>query len=94
MVTTMDDFSNWFIPLIILGSWCLFEGGHILQCSNVSNHLKSTTFILDGMMAMQMIFSHFSSSEIVILCKRCKGWPLPYRLTGVTLFPDDAVPRT
>lgn len=25
MATTMDDFSNWFIPLIILGSWCLFE---------------------------------------------------------------------
>jgi len=51
MVTTMDDFSNWFIPLFMLGSWCLFE-------------------------------------EIVILCKRCKGWPLPYRLTGVSLFPD------
>ena len=80
MVTTMDDFSNWFIPLIILGSLCLFEGGHILQCSNVSNHLKSTT-----LMAMQMIFSHFSSSEIVILFKRCKGWPL-YNRTGVTLF--------
>jgi len=25
MNTTMDDFSNWFIPLIILGSWCLLE---------------------------------------------------------------------
>ena len=85
MVTTMDDFSNWFIPLIILGSWCLFEGGHILQCSNVSNHLKSTTFILDCMIAMQMIFSHFSSSEIVILCK---GRFLLYRLTDVTLFPE------
>jgi len=52
MVTTIDDFSNWFIPLSILGSWCLFE-------------------------------------EIVILCKRCKGWPLPYRLAGLDLFPDD-----
>ena len=29
MVTTLDDFSNFFIPLIILGSWCLFEGGHM-----------------------------------------------------------------
>merc|ERR550517_1894726 len=52
MVTTMDDFAKYFfIPLFVLGSWCLFE-------------------------------------EMVVLCKRCKGWPLPYRLTGVTLFPD------
>ena len=35
MVTTMDDFSNFFIPLFILGSWCLFEGEHIYRCSNV-----------------------------------------------------------
>ena len=29
MVTSMEDFSNYFfIPLIILGSWCLFEGEH------------------------------------------------------------------
>ena len=29
MVTSMDDFSNYFfIPLLILGSWCLFEGEH------------------------------------------------------------------
>jgi len=25
MVTSMDEFSNFFIPLFILGSWCLFE---------------------------------------------------------------------
>jgi len=44
MVTSMDDFSNYFfIPFIILGIWCLFE-------------------------------------EATFLCKRCKRWPLPYRM--------------
>ena len=35
MVTTLDDFSTYFfLPLMILGAWCLFEGGtfHIFIC--------------------------------------------------------------
>ena len=28
MITTLDDFSTYFfLPLLLLGAWCLFEGG-------------------------------------------------------------------
>ena len=66
MVTTMmDDFSNFFIPLFILGGWCLFEGDH---------------------MSMKMKVKVSKNAEIVILCKRCRGWPLPRRVAGLILF--------
>ena len=32
MVTTLDDFSTFFFwPLLVLGAWCLFEGGIYLD---------------------------------------------------------------
>ena len=48
MVTTMEDFSSYmFIPLLILGTWCLFEGEHILNAEAfVQFYYKASYFIV------------------------------------------------
>ena len=45
MVTTLDDFSAYFfVPFLILGVWCLFEGDKFplieIFCPRGSNHMQ------------------------------------------------------
>ena len=81
MAVTLDDFCSYlFLPLVVLGLWCLFEGG-----SNVCLNMLCYCFNVDSIQYNAMLEGFFiiSSLEIAILSGRCKSWYLPYRLTEV-----------
>ena len=60
MATTLYNFStHFFLPLIILGAWCLFEGHPFLVFHLTLNNIL------------------FFPTEIALLCKSCRTWPLP-----------------
>ena len=82
MAFTLDDFCSYlFVPLLLLGLWCLFEGKTsvclkmlLLEMLTVFNTMQCNAGVF---------FFIISSLEIAILGGRCKSWYLPYRFTEV-----------
>ena len=67
MATSLEDFSYFFWPLIILGAWCLFEGD---------------TIFLSQVVILLNVVCHLILLEIAMICNK-KSWPLPYRWAEV-----------
>ena len=77
MAVTLDDFCSYIlVPLLLLGLWCLFEGGQ-------KKLLILSLVMLTGQNMQRECILFIISSEITILGGRFKSWHLPYRLTEV-----------